>query len=89
MGDFGTEGTVVHEKNIEIADVVDNELLESVGEVELGSVVRAVSDFGHFFVASKATTHSVVDTWSKGCGYLLVFSSSLPVCLRRDLIGSG
>ena len=37
--DFSAEGSVVHEKNFEIFGIVDDELLEAVGEVVLGGVV--------------------------------------------------
>ena len=60
--DFSAEGSVVHEKNFEIFDIVDDELLEAVGEVVLGGVVWAIADFWHFLVASEATTHPVIDT---------------------------
>lgn len=32
MGDLCSEGLVVHQENVELADVVDDELLEAVGE---------------------------------------------------------
>jgi hypothetical protein len=89
MCDFSAEGAVVHEEDVEVLGVVDEELLESVGEEVLGGVVRAVSDLGHLLVASEATTHAVINACDRGGGYLWVFSSSRPVCRRRGLTGSG
>jgi hypothetical protein len=32
VGDLGSEGLVVHQEDVEFPDVVDDELLEAVGE---------------------------------------------------------
>jgi hypothetical protein len=61
VSDLGAESTVIHEEDIKVLDVMDNEFFEPVGKEELGSVVGAVSDFGHLLVASEATTHPVVN----------------------------
>ena len=66
MCNLSTEGSVIHEEDIEILGVVDDELLQSVGEEELGGVVTSVADLGHLLVSSKATTHAVVDTCVMG-----------------------
>ncbi len=63
MSNLSAEGAVVHEEDVKILGVVDNKLLEAVGKIVLGCVVRAVSDFGHLFVSSESSSHSVVDTW--------------------------
>lgn len=39
MCNFCAESAVVHEKNVKIAVVVDNEFFKSVGEEKLGGVV--------------------------------------------------
>jgi hypothetical protein len=39
VSDFSAEGSVVHEEDVEVFGVVDDELLETVGEVVLGGVV--------------------------------------------------
>ena len=70
MGNLSAESSVVHEEDVKILNIANHKLLESVGKEVLGSIVRAVTDFGHFFVASEATTHSVVDTCGRGKGYL-------------------
>jgi hypothetical protein len=38
---------VVHHKQLQIRDIVNNKLLEFVGEVVPGLLVRAVSNVGH------------------------------------------
>ena len=61
MGDFGTEGSVIHEKNIEVFHVAHNELLEPIRQMISGLFVRAVTDFGHGFVSSESAPHPIVD----------------------------
>jgi hypothetical protein len=61
MGDFATEGPVVHEENIEVLCIVNNEFLKPVGKEELGSVVRAISDFRHLLVASESSSHAIIN----------------------------
>lgn len=63
MCDLSTEGSVIHEEDIKILCVVDDKLLQPVGEEELSGIVTSVADLGHLLVSSKATTHAVVDTW--------------------------
>lgn len=62
MGNLATEGPVVHEQDLEVLGVVDDEFLQAVREEELGGVVRTVTDFGHLLVASESSPHAVVDT---------------------------
>ena len=62
MSDLSAEGSVVHEEDVEVLGVVNDEFLQAIGEEELGGVVRAVSDFGHLLVASESSPHAVVDT---------------------------
>ena len=62
VGDLSAESSVVHQQNIQILDVVNHELLETVGKVVFGGVVRSVTDSGHILVASESSPHSVVDT---------------------------
>ena len=61
MGDFSTEGAVVHEKDVEILDISDCEFLEAVWQEESSLLVGSVSDFGHLLVASKSSPHPIVD----------------------------
>ena len=61
MGDFCAEGSIVHEKDVEVLGVVDQELLEPVGEVVPGFLVGAVADLGHRPVTSESAPHPVVD----------------------------
>jgi hypothetical protein len=89
VGNLPAEGAVVHQQHVEVLGVVNHELLEPVGEEVLGGIVGAVPNLGHFLIASEATTHPVINAWNRGRQYLLVFSSSRPVCRRRGLTGSG
>jgi len=63
MGNLSTESPVVHQKNIEVSGIVNNKLLKSVGKVKLGSIVWAVSNFGHLLIASESSPHAVVNAW--------------------------
>ena len=89
MSDFAAEGTVVHEEDVEILGVVNHELLEAVGQEELGGVVGAVADLGHLLVASESASHSVINACDSCKGYLWVFSSSRQVFHRTSPTGSG
>ena len=61
MSNFSTEGAIIHEEDIKILDISDDELFEFVWEVVLGSLVGPVADLGHFLIASESATHPVVD----------------------------
>ena len=58
---LGRVGLVVHEQNLQLGSVVDNELLEARGKNELGLLVGAVTDVGHRCVALEAPAHSAVN----------------------------
>jgi hypothetical protein len=88
MSDLGAECSVIHEQNFKIFGVVHDKFFETIWQEILGGVIRTIADFGHFLVASKTTTHSIIDTCVKEWVYLWVFSNFLPICLRRDLIGN-
>ena len=64
VGDFSAEGSIVHEEDVEILNVVHDEFLEAVGEMESGLLVGAVADLGHGPVASESASHPVVDAVS-------------------------
>ncbi len=66
MSNFGTESSIVHQENVKIASVSDEELFKAVGEMESGFFIISVTDLWHGFVASESSSHSVVDTWSYG-----------------------
>ena len=62
MSNFGTESSIVHQKNVKIGGVSNDELSKAIGEMESGFLIISVTDFGHGLVASKSSSHSVVDT---------------------------
>ena len=39
VGDFGTESSIIHEENVEIFNIVDEEFLETVGKMESSLLV--------------------------------------------------
>jgi hypothetical protein len=53
---------VVHHKQLKLRDIVDNKLLELVGEVMPGFLVRAVSDIGHQGASLELPSDTGVDT---------------------------
>lgn len=63
MGDFGTVDAVLHHQHLQLAHVVDQELLEAVGEHMAGALVRSVTDVWHQVLTLEATAHSVVNTF--------------------------
>lgn len=62
MGNLCAVGAVVHEEDVEVLDVLDDEFFKAVGEVVPGLLVRPVTDLGHLLVASESSPHAVVDT---------------------------
>lgn len=44
MCDLGSEGFVVHQENVNFSNVLDNELLQAVGQEMSCLFVRAVTD---------------------------------------------
>jgi len=87
VGNFGAESSVVHQQNVEVSDVVDDEFLQAVGEMESGFLIVTVTDLWHWLVASESSSHSVVDTCAKPHNYLLVFSNWQPIYRRTSQIG--
>jgi hypothetical protein len=62
VGDFCREGSVVHQQDVEVFDVVNEELLQTIGQMESSFLIVTVTDLWHGLVASKSSSHSVVDT---------------------------
>jgi hypothetical protein len=62
VGDFCAEGSVIHEEDVKVQRIVDNELLEPIGQEELGRIIRSITDFRHFLVTSESPSHAVIDT---------------------------
>lgn len=52
----------MHEEEVEVLDVVDEERLVARGHHEASLLVGAVSDLGHGDAAAETTTDAVVDT---------------------------
>lgn len=60
--DLCGEGGVVHEEEVNIGDIVDEESLVAAGHQVAGFAVGAVSDLGHSSLALEASADTVVDT---------------------------
>ena len=87
VSDFGTESSVVHQKNVKVSCVFDEEFFKAVGEMESSFFIVSVTDLWHGLVASESSSHSVIDTLIIRRVYLWVFSSWQPVFRRKDRIG--
>lgn len=57
MGDGSGVLVRVHEKELEVGEVVDEDLLVARGDQVAGLLVRAVTDLGHGELALEATTN--------------------------------
>lgn len=55
-------GAVVHEEEVKLADVVDEESLVAGGHHVAGLLVGTVTDLGHGGLALEATAHGIVNT---------------------------
>lgn len=62
MGDLSGVGLVVHQQELDILDVVDDEGLVAGGHHVTGLLVGAEADRGHGSVAPEPSTDTVVDT---------------------------
>lgn len=71
---LSSEALVVHQQQVDLSDVVDNELLEAVGEQVTGLLVRTVTNLGHGGLALEATPDPVIDTLG------------LPPCLLHTMV---
>lgn len=61
-GNLGGVGAVVHEEEVEVLDVVDEEGLVARGHHEAGLLVGTVADLGHGDHAAEATADTTVNT---------------------------
>jgi hypothetical protein len=62
VGDLGGVGAVVHEEQLDILDVVDEEALVAGGHHVPGLLVGAEADRGHNHATPEASPDTVVDT---------------------------
>jgi hypothetical protein len=65
VSDFSTECPVVHEQHLQIFIIPDQELLESVGQMVLGSLVASETHLRHSLVAPEFSPHAIVNTCDK------------------------
>jgi hypothetical protein len=62
MSNLGTVNAVLHHQNFQLADVVDDELLEAIREHMTGLSGRAITDVWHQVLSLEATSDTIVNT---------------------------
>ena len=60
VGDFASESVIVHEEQLEVLRVSQQELLEAVGQHEASLLVGAVAGLGHPDCAAELPANAVV-----------------------------
>lgn len=63
MSDFCTINTILHHQHFQLADIVDDEFLESVWEHMTSSCVWAISNVWHKILTLEASTDTIVNTF--------------------------
>jgi len=62
VGDLGRVDAVLHQKHLQVGNVVHQEFLEAIRTDVLGFGVTSVTDVGHFVLTLESSADSVVDT---------------------------
>lgn len=62
MSDDSSDGGVVHQQELELSDVVDEERVEAGAQHGSGGLVGAIADSGHQERVFVATADLVIDT---------------------------
>ncbi len=62
VGNLGSELLVVHKKDVQLVNVVDTELQETIGQKVPGLLVGSVTDLGHGAVALESSANATVNT---------------------------
>ena len=71
-GDLSSVLLVVHQQHVQIGDVGDTELQETVGEHVLGDLVGSVTDLGHGAGTLEPPAHTVINTPGPSPGFLFL-----------------
>ena len=82
MSNLCAESSIIHEQDVQILDIMDQEFFQTVGKVISGFLIGAVADFGHWLVASKASPHSVINAMRSSPA--LSHSASVEIRLKAD-----
>ena len=69
-GDLSSVLLVVHQQHVQIGDVGDTELQETVGEHVLGDLVGSVTDLGHGAGTLEPPANTVINTPGPSPGFL-------------------
>ncbi len=70
VGDLSAVLAVVHEKQVKVVDVRDDELVETVRKNVAGLLVGTVTDVGHGNGAAELTADTAIDTLGSAPGFL-------------------
>ena len=62
VSDLSTVSVVVHHEEFKVLNVVDGELVETVGKHELSSLIRTVTNIGHESSTSETTSAATINT---------------------------
>lgn len=62
MGDFSTESSIQHHEHLELFNIVDEDLTESVRQNVSGCSGIPVADLGHLNLALEAPSDTVINT---------------------------
>ena len=62
VGNLSSVATVVHQQKVELLDIADGELAETVRQHVASLLGRAVTDLGHSSLTLETTTHGIVNT---------------------------
>ena len=62
MGNFSGIRTVVHQQKVELTDVGDDELTETVRQEVTGLLGGTITDLGHRSLTLETSTHVTIDT---------------------------
>ena len=62
VGNLGSKGAVVHQQEVQLGNVGDEELLEARGHQVAGELVVTVTNLGHGNLALETATNAVINT---------------------------
>jgi hypothetical protein len=86
MGDFSGIRTVVHQQEVELTDVGNDELTETVGQEVTGLLGGTITNLGHRGLTLETSTHVTIDTLGLSPRFLLLYIFSLLVFFLSSLL---
>jgi hypothetical protein len=70
VGDLGGIGAVVHQQKLELLEVGDGELAETVGKKVTSLLGRSITNLGHGSLALETSADTTVNTLGLSPGFL-------------------